>query len=101
VGMGRGDQKPAFSKAVIDEKQRAVIVKDALDLLKKYEFDGVDVDFEGWDNGISTDREKAKGLGMLWTELRSKLPKTKRYHRPFLINTRQQPQITISNWYFR
>lgn len=76
LGMGRGDQKPAFSKAVIDEKQRAVIVKDALDLLKKYEFDGVDVDFEGWDNGISTDREKAKGLGILWTELRSKLPKT-------------------------
>ena len=53
LGMGRGDQKPAFSKAVIDEKQRAIIVKEALDLLKKYEFDGIDVDFEGWDNCVA------------------------------------------------
>ena len=31
----------------------------------------------------------------------SKLPKTKRHHRPFLVNTHQEPQITTSNWYFR
>lgn len=65
--------KLSFSKAIVDKTQRDRIVSDVMALVVSMNLDGVDVDFESWDETNATNAEKTAGLSELLKDLRKQL----------------------------
>jgi len=80
LSIGGGGSKN-FSKAILDEKSRHLLVSNLELAIKNLELDGIDVDYEEWDggeNGASTeDLVRRDALENLYKELREKIGKEK------------------------
>lgn len=76
-GGGTGN----FSEAILNEQARENLVQQIIDFVLENKIDGVDVDFEEWDGGVTgaspEDLERREALEMLYQELREALPDDK------------------------
>ena len=76
LSIGGGTGGTDFNTAILNETSRKNIAENVLKILKEYNFDGVDVDYEHWDYTPSINNiKRSEALELLYKDLRNGMSK--------------------------
>lgn len=81
LSVGGGSNKATMGKVLLNENYRNRFKSELIKFLKKWNLDGLDIDYEHWHGGQNGygegDKEQARLLEQFYKELRQEMPKEK------------------------
>jgi chitinase len=80
ISVGGGSRSRFFSDAVLTPTSRVLFTKSCIDMVRKYDLDGLDIDWEypgqrGGNNNVFREVEDKRNFTLMWIELRKELDK--------------------------
>jgi len=78
ISIGGGTRSRFFSDAVLTPTSRVMFAKSSVDIVRKYDLDGLDIDWEypgqrGGNNNVFREVEDKRNFTLMWIELRKEL----------------------------
>ncbi|MDM8336935.1 glycosyl hydrolase family 18 protein [Mediterranea massiliensis] len=81
LSVGGGGNKAIMGKVLLNEKYRNCFKSELINIINKWNLDGLDIDYELWTGGSNGygegDKERAALLERFYQEIREELPKDK------------------------